>query len=75
VTPTFFATPAAFRAWLKKHHKTADELVVGFHKKASGTPSITWPESVDEALCFGGATAGLSPPDDGPGRRREAGRD
>jgi uncharacterized protein YdeI (YjbR/CyaY-like superfamily) len=53
VKPTFFATPAAFRAWLKKHHKTADELIVGFYKKDSGKPSITWPESVDEALCFG----------------------
>ena len=51
--PTFFATPAAFRAWLKKHHKTADELWVGFYRKDSGKPSITWQESVDEALCFG----------------------
>ena len=51
--PKFFATPAAFRAWLEKHHATARELLVGFYKKASGKPSITWPESVDEALCFG----------------------
>ena len=51
--PTFFATPAAFRAWLRKNHTTADELVVGFYKKGSGIPSITWPEAVDEALCFG----------------------
>jgi uncharacterized protein YdeI (YjbR/CyaY-like superfamily) len=51
--PTFFATPAAFRAWFKKHHKTAPELLVGFYKKDSGKPSITWPESVDEALCVG----------------------
>ena len=50
---TFFATPADFRRWLKKHHRTAKELWVGFYKKASGRPSITWPESVDEALCFG----------------------
>ena len=50
---TFFATPAAFRAWLAKNHQTADELLVGFHKKGSGRPSITWPESVDEALCVG----------------------
>ena len=49
----FFATPAEFRAWLEAHHADADELLVGFHKKASGRPSITWPESVDEALCFG----------------------
>jgi uncharacterized protein YdeI (YjbR/CyaY-like superfamily) len=53
VKPTFFATPAAFRAWLKKHHKAADELLVGFYRKDCGKPSITWPESVDEALCFG----------------------
>jgi uncharacterized protein YdeI (YjbR/CyaY-like superfamily) len=51
--PTFFATPARFRAWLKKHHETADELLVGFYKKGSGRPSITWPESVDEVLCVG----------------------
>lgn len=51
--PTFFATPAAFRAWLEEHHGTSRELLVGFHKRGSGTPSITWPEAVDEALCFG----------------------
>src|SRR5262249_9164622 len=51
--PTFFATPAAFRAWLEAHHETAREAWVGFYKKESGRPSITWPESVDEALCFG----------------------
>lgn len=50
--PIFFPTPAAFRRWLKKNHKTAKELLVGFYKKGSGRPSITWPESVDEALCF-----------------------
>jgi uncharacterized protein YdeI (YjbR/CyaY-like superfamily) len=51
--PKFFPTPAAFRAWLEVHHQTAKELLVGFHKKGSGKASITWPESVDEALCFG----------------------
>ena len=51
--PTFFATPAALRAWLRKHHKTEDELIVGLYKKGSGKPSITWPEVVDEVLCFG----------------------
>ena len=51
--PTFFATPADLRRWLKRHHKSADELLVGFYKKGSGRPSITWPESVDEALCYG----------------------
>jgi uncharacterized protein YdeI (YjbR/CyaY-like superfamily) len=51
--PTFFPTPAGFRAWLKKHHKTAPEIIVGFYRKDSGKPSISWPEAVDEALCFG----------------------
>jgi uncharacterized protein YdeI (YjbR/CyaY-like superfamily) len=51
--PTFFATPAQFRAWLEEHHEAKTELLVGFYKKASGRPSITWPESVDQALCFG----------------------
>lgn len=49
----FFATPAEFRAWLEEHHASAPELWVGFHKKGSGRPSITWPEAVDEALCVG----------------------
>jgi uncharacterized protein YdeI (YjbR/CyaY-like superfamily) len=53
VKPTFFPTPAAFRTWLEEHHATADVLLVGFHKVGSGKPSITWPESVDEALCCG----------------------
>lgn len=51
--PTFFASAADFRAWLLEHHASAGELVVGFHKVGSGLPSMTWPESVDEALCFG----------------------
>ena len=51
--PLFFATPAAWRRWLAVHHKTRGELWVGFFRKGSGRPSITWPESVDEALCFG----------------------
>jgi len=50
---TFFRKPADFRRWLEKNHQTAKELLVGFYKKDSGRPSITWPESVDEALCFG----------------------
>ena len=53
VKPTFFATAAAFRAWLKKHHKTADELWVGYYRRDCGKPSISWQQSVDEALCFG----------------------
>jgi uncharacterized protein YdeI (YjbR/CyaY-like superfamily) len=51
--PTFFAAPADFRAWLERHHDSVSELLVGFHKKGSGRPSITWPEAVDQALCFG----------------------
>src|SRR5512144_1912084 len=51
--PRYFPTPAAFREWLVANHATERELLVGFHKKASGTPSITWPESVAEALCVG----------------------
>jgi uncharacterized protein YdeI (YjbR/CyaY-like superfamily) len=51
--PRFFKTQADFRAWLEKNHATKTELLVGFHKKSSGKPSITWPESVDAALCFG----------------------
>jgi uncharacterized protein YdeI (YjbR/CyaY-like superfamily) len=50
---TFFESPAGFRKWLEKHHATERELWVGYHKKDSGKPSIMWPESVDEALCFG----------------------
>lgn len=49
----FFATPANFSAWLEKHHENHDQQWVGFYKKASGRASMTWPEAVDEALCFG----------------------
>src|SRR5207245_3623585 len=51
--PQFFPTPAEFRAWFESHRDKFQELFVGFHKKSSGKPSITWPESVDVALCFG----------------------
>jgi uncharacterized protein YdeI (YjbR/CyaY-like superfamily) len=51
--PHFFRTPAKFRAWLEKNHATSEELWVGFYKVGSGKPSITWPEAVAEALCFG----------------------
>ena len=53
VKPVFFATAQEFRAWLEEHHATATELWMGLYKKGSGRPSITWPEAVDEALCFG----------------------
>lgn len=53
MTVQFFPRPSEFRKWLEQHHATARELVVGFHTTGSTRPSITWPESVDEALCFG----------------------
>ena len=49
----FFRTPADFRKWLEKHHGSNRELWVGYYKTSSGKASMTWPESVDEALCFG----------------------
>jgi uncharacterized protein YdeI (YjbR/CyaY-like superfamily) len=51
--PRFFKTPADFRKWLEKNHETAAELWVGLYKKHTGKPSITWPEVVDQVLCFG----------------------
>jgi uncharacterized protein YdeI (YjbR/CyaY-like superfamily) len=50
---TYFKTPRELRRWLKANHLKAEELWVGFYKKGSGHRSITWPESVDEALCVG----------------------
>ena len=51
--PIFFETPAELRAWLEEHHESERELFVGAYKKATGKPSLTWPQIVDEALCFG----------------------
>jgi uncharacterized protein YdeI (YjbR/CyaY-like superfamily) len=53
MTPTFFANQNLFREWLKINHQVKKELVVGFYKLSSGKQSITWSESVDQALCFG----------------------
>jgi uncharacterized protein YdeI (YjbR/CyaY-like superfamily) len=53
MAPTFLPTEADFRRWLDANHKTAPELLVGFWKKASGKPSIDWPQARDQALCFG----------------------
>jgi uncharacterized protein YdeI (YjbR/CyaY-like superfamily) len=53
VTPRFFRSAAEFRAWLTAHHADTRELWVGFYKKDSGKHGITYPEAVDEALCFG----------------------
>lgn len=51
--PRFFETKAQWRRWLAANHARERELWVGFHKVATGKPSLTWPQSVDEALCFG----------------------
>ena len=51
--PVFFSSPTKFRAWLAANHAKASQLLVGFHKVSSGKPSLTWPEAVDEALCYG----------------------
>ena len=49
----FFETPADWRAWLEVNHATETEVEVGFRRKASGLPTMTWSDAVDEALCFG----------------------
>ena len=51
--PKFFPDSSSWRKWLERNHASKTELLVGFYKRGSGQPSITWPESVDEALCFG----------------------
>ena len=53
MTPIFFAKQSDFRKWLDENHMQETELLVGFYKTDSGKPSITWSQSVDEALCFG----------------------
>lgn len=53
MSPTFFPSQSDFRAWLEKNHKTETELIVGYYKVDSGKPSMTWSQSVDQALCFG----------------------
>jgi uncharacterized protein YdeI (YjbR/CyaY-like superfamily) len=52
-TPKFFKSAQAFSSWFQANAATADELLVGFYKVGSGQPSMTWPEAVDEALCYG----------------------
>jgi uncharacterized protein YdeI (YjbR/CyaY-like superfamily) len=51
--PIYFGSPAEFRAWLEQHHEGETEVWVGYWKKATGVPSLTWSQAVDEALCFG----------------------
>jgi len=53
MTVKFFSNRFEFREWLREHHKIESELIVGYYKISSGKPSMTWSESVDEALCFG----------------------
>jgi uncharacterized protein YdeI (YjbR/CyaY-like superfamily) len=53
VNPNFFPSADAFRAWLNENHAVETELWVGYHKRHTGRPSLTWEESVDAALCFG----------------------
>jgi uncharacterized protein YdeI (YjbR/CyaY-like superfamily) len=53
VKALYFRDAAEFRRWLAAHHATERELLVGFYKKASGTPGISYKDAVDEALCFG----------------------
>jgi uncharacterized protein YdeI (YjbR/CyaY-like superfamily) len=65
-----FATPEELRAWLEAHHATRDELWVKLAKKGSGIPSITWPELVDEVLCFGWIDGHMKPIDDTWRRQR-----
>jgi uncharacterized protein YdeI (YjbR/CyaY-like superfamily) len=49
----FFATPAELRTWFEAHHDKADELWLGYHRKRTGRPSVTWQDVVDQELCFG----------------------
>ena len=51
--PRFFTSAEQFRQWLERNHDSTTELLIGFHKKASGKKSITYAEALDEALCFG----------------------
>ena len=60
-TPTFFPAPSDFRAWLEEHHATADHLWVGYYEKATNKLSVTWEDTVDEALCYGKMTNTMHP--------------
>ena len=65
-----FETPGALRAWLEAHHDTAGELWVLLPKKGSGIPGLTWPELVDEVLCFGWIDGHMKPIDERWRRQR-----
>ena len=49
----YFRSAADLRGWFARHHASKREAWIGYYKKGSGKESITWPESVDEALCVG----------------------
>ncbi len=51
--PIFFQSPEELRDWFDANHETASELWLGSYKKATGKPSVTWSDAVDEALCVG----------------------
>jgi len=51
--PIFFSSPQEFYEWLEQNHETADEVYLGYWKKHTGKPTLTWSEAVDQALCFG----------------------
>jgi uncharacterized protein YdeI (YjbR/CyaY-like superfamily) len=53
MTRVYFRSAAEFRQWLRQHGASAQELWLGYYKRATGEPSLTWSESVDQALCFG----------------------
>lgn len=49
----YFPTRREWREWLQKNHQTEPGVWVIFYKKNSGQPTMTYDESVEEALCFG----------------------
>ena len=62
--PIFFESPQEFYDWLEEHHESEDEVYVGYWKKATGKPSLSWSEAVDQALCFGWIDGRLNRIDD-----------
>jgi len=53
MNPVYFQDQNEFRKWLAKNHNRESEIIVGYYKTATGKPSLTWSESVDQALCYG----------------------
>jgi len=66
----FFETSAQLRAWFEANHGTATELWLGYHRKSTGRPSVTWQEVVDQELCFGWIDSVRYPLDDGRSAQR-----